>query len=208
MNNNLEVSVVSKFLSTEEYSSIYKTINEQIANNVANGKGKYEEGFEVVNNNGFLVYFDKFEQFVLDGIKDKLSAAIGVPVNKPGVLFARYTKDSGSRPRLRPHADRAVKKPSVTATLELDTTLDWDIYVNDDKYNLDNNEILIFSGSRDIHWRPDVEFSDTDYFDVIILQTSMDNDDDTVLDEEYFKEMDVKSGQYIHKYRHLLERSL
>jgi hypothetical protein len=205
---NLTPIVVSDFLTEEQLASIYKTINAQISKNLEDGKAKYEEGFEVVNNNGFVVYFDNFEHSVLAAIKENLEKAINAPVHKPGVLFARYTRESGFRPRLRPHADRAIDRPSVTATLELDTTLDWDIYVNDDRYNLLNNEILIFSGSRDIHWRPDIEFNDSDYFDVIILQTSMDIEDDTILDEEYFREMDKKSGQYIGKYRHMLERSL
>jgi hypothetical protein len=203
----LQTIVAQDFFSEEHYQSIYKTINRQIEKNLAAGKKKYEEGFEIVNNNGFIVFFDNFEQDVLKAIKDRLGEIIGVPVHKPGVLFARYTKDSGFRPRLRPHADRAVKKPSVTATIELDTTLDWDIYVNDDGFNLKKNEILIFSGSRDIHWRPDAEFSDDDYFDVIILQTSMDIQDDTVLDDEYFNQMDRLSGQYMQKYAHLLEKS-
>lgn len=205
---NFKATVKDNFLSTKSYESVYETINKQIKQNLDNNIGKYEHGFEVVDNNGFVVYFDKFEKDVLDEIKDGLEKIVGHPVNKPGVLFARYTKDSGYRPRLRPHADRAIKHPSVTATLELDTTLDWDIYINDDNFNLKNNEILVFSGSNDIHWRPDAEFDDNDYFDVIICQTSLDKEDDQVLDDEYFKTMDVKSGQYIHKYRNLLEKSL
>lgn len=204
----LPVIVAEDFFTEEHYQSIYKTINKQIETNLAAGKGKYEVGFEVVDNNGFIVFFDNFDQSVLKAIKDRLAEIVGVPMLKPGVLFARYTRDSGYRPRLRPHADRAVKKPSVTATIELDTTLDWDIYVNNEGFNLKKNEILIFSGSRDIHWRPDIDFTDEDYFDVIILQTSMDVQDNTVLDDEYFNNMDKVSGQYIEKYRHLLEKSL
>jgi hypothetical protein len=205
---NLKTVVAQDFFSEEHYKSIYNTINLQIEKNLAAGKGKYEDGFEIVNNNGFVVFFDNFSQDVLKAIKDRLGEIIGVPVLRPGVLFARYTRDSGYRPRLRPHADRAVKKPSVTATIELDTTLDWDIYVNDDGFNLKKNEILVFSGSRDVHWRPDIDFTDEDYFDVIILQTSMDIQDNTVLDDAYFNEMDKVSGQFIEKYRHLLEKSL
>lgn len=145
---NFEAAVKDNFLSEKSYKSVYETVNKQISENLSNNIGKYEHGFEVVDNNGFVVYFDKFEKDVLDEIKDGLEKIVGHPVNKPGVLFARYTKDSGYRPRLRPHADRAIKHPSVTATLELDTTLDWDIYINDDNFNLKTTKYLFSQDQR------------------------------------------------------------
>jgi hypothetical protein len=200
--------VASDFLTKEHYDLVYEAVHEKIENNLKNDLGKYDDGFAVIDNNGFIIYFDVVKDDVVETIREKLEDILHATVALPGVLFARYTRDSGYRPRLRPHVDRAVKRPSLTATIELDTTLDWDIYVNDEKYNLEKNQILLFSGSKDVHWRPDIEFKDDDYFDVIILQTYIEDDDDTVLEDSYFDEMDKISGQFIEKYKHLLERSL
>jgi hypothetical protein len=101
-----------------------------------------------------------------------------------------------------------MKNPSVTTTIELDTTLDWEIYVEDQKFNLNKNEMLVFSGSHHTHWRPYIEFGDDDYFDIIILQSSLDKENDVQLDEEFFEMRDRKSGEFIHKYMPLLEKVL
>jgi hypothetical protein len=200
--------LASDFLTKEHYDLVYAAVQEKIEKNLKRDLGKYDDGFAVIDNNGFIIYFDVVKDDVVEAIRLKLEEILQVPVARPGVLFARYSRDSGYRPRLRPHIDRAVRRQSLTATIELDTTLDWDIYVNDEKYNLEKNQILLFSGSRDVHWRPDIDFKDDDYFDVIILQTYIETEDDTKLDDTYFDEMDKVSGQFIHKYRHLLERSL
>lgn len=200
--------VISDFLTEDEYASIYKTINDAIAQNVADGRDPYDAPFSKLQTNGFVVFFENFEQEVLHKFKSGLEAAIGHPIKQPGVLFCRYTKKSGNFPRLLPHSDRIMKNPSITTTLELDTTLDWDIYIEDEKFNLKKNEILLFSGSHQTHWRPHTEFSDEDYFDIIILQSSLDKEDDIVLDDAFFDKRDQESGAFIQKYMPLLEKAL
>ena len=200
--------VVKDFLTADEYASIYKTINDAIEKNVAEGNDPYDEPFSKLVTNGFIVYFENFEKNVLDKFKSGLEEAIGHPIKKPGVLFCRYSKKSGDFPRLLPHSDRIMKNPSVTTTIELDTTIDWDIYIEDQQFNLEKNEMLVFSGSHNTHWRPFIEFGDEDYFDIIILQSSLEIEDDVVLDDEFFDKRDHVSGQYIQKYMPLLEKAL
>jgi hypothetical protein len=200
--------VISDFLTQDEYDSIYKTINSAIDKNVAEGKDPYDAPFKKLVTNGFVVYFDDFEKSVLDKFKKGLEAAVGHPIHKPGILFCRYTKKSGDHPRLLPHADRAMKNPAITTTLELNTSLDWDIYIEHDKFNLNKNDILIFSGSHHTHWRPHTEFNDDDYFDIIICQSSLEKSDDEVLNEEFFAKMDRQSGQYVQQYLPMIKESL
>lgn len=200
--------VISDFLTEEEYASIYKTINDAIEQNVADGRDPYDAPFNKLKTNGFIVYFDNFEKEVLDKFKAGLENAIGYPINRPGILFCRYSLKSGAHPRLLPHADRAMKHPAITTTLELNTSLDWDIYIEHEKFNLKKNEILVFSGSHHTHWRPHTEFSEDDYFDIIICQSTLIKDGDIELDESFFSEMDNKSTKYIQEYMPLLEKSL
>jgi hypothetical protein len=200
--------VKKNFLSEEEYASVYETINKYIEKNKSEGKDAYDEPFNKLGNNGFIVYFDMFEKPVLDRFKSGLEELIGHEIHKPGILFCRYTKDSGFSPRLLPHCDRAMKFPAVTTTIELNTTLDWDIYVEHEKFNLDKNDILVFSGSHNMHWRPHTEFNDSDYFDIIICQSTLVDPESEELTEEHFAAMDMRSQEFIKQYFDLLEPSL
>jgi hypothetical protein len=49
----------------------------------------------------------------------------------------------------------------------MDSTLDWELCAYDTCETLSKNEALVFSGSHQIHWRPPINFSENDYFDLI-----------------------------------------
>lgn len=204
-----KVTNIKNFLSEEDYSKIYETVNRCIKENVENGRFEYDEPFKIINKNGFFVLLQKnFDPALLDSMQNTLSEKLGVSLIEFGFLFARYTTKTGINPKLLPHVDRVVDRPAVSGTIELDSTLDWDIYLNETKHNLDKNEILIFSGSNDIHWRPDIDFSENDYFDIMIVHSYVDTELVPVFDDEHFEKMHLKAIRYFDKYNHLLRRGL
>lgn len=205
----LEPIVLKNFLSEENIASIYKTVNAAMDKSREENDGDpYLGEMNKLGNNGFVVFFDNFEPEVRNAVKKGFEDAIGHEIEDPGILFCRYTVDSGAHPRLLPHADRAMPYPAVTCTVELETSLDWDIYVEDYKFNLERNDILIFSGSHTGHWRPDIEFGPNDYFDILLCQSVLKKDGQEKLTEGFFEYMDKHSGELIDKYRHLLTKSL
>lgn len=204
----LKPFVLKDFLSEEHISSIYETINEAIAKSEEEHGEPYMGDMNKLGNNGFVVFFDNFKPEVRNAVKKGLEDAIGHEIEDPGILFCRYTVDSGQHPRLLPHADRAMPYPAITCTVELNTSLDWDIYVEDDKFNLERNDILLFSGSHTVHWRPDAVFEKDDYFDILLCQSVLKKPDQERLTDEFFENMDKHSGELIHKYRNLLKQSL
>jgi hypothetical protein len=84
--------------------------------------------------------------------------------------FPRYTLESGSNPQLKPHYDRGLEYASLTLSIQLKTTLDWPVCVGKDHYNIKENQAIMFSGSHQLHWRPDIEFKEDDYHDIIVCQ--------------------------------------
>lgn len=200
--------VLKDFLSDELRAAVYKTINDKIKYNIKTFGDPWAEDFMKLTSNGFIAYFDKFDQSTIKGIQSAIEMAIDHPIKKPGVIFARYTNESGRNPRLRPHIDRAMKNPAITCTVELDVTLDWDIYVEDEKFNLEGSDGLFFSGSYQPHWRPDQKFEDADYFDILLCQSTLDLEDDVELTDEFFDGQDKVSMSYAEKYRHMLVESM
>lgn len=200
--------VLNDFLSDEVIASVYKTINDKIKSNLDKHNDPWAEEFNKLQSNGFIAYFDNFEFETIKQIQNAIEMAIGHKIKRPGVIFARYTLESGRNPRLRPHIDRAMKNPAITCTVELNATLDWDIYVEDEKFNLENNDALFFSGSYQPHWRPDQKFEESDYFDILLCQSTLELEDDVELTDEFFDKQDKVSISYAHKYMDLLKESL
>jgi hypothetical protein len=201
---------VSKdFLPPEIYKQVYDAVNNQIKKNIEDGKDAYDEPFVKAASNGFIILFECLPDSFYTYLKEKISKAVGFEVAKPSLLFARYTHDSGFAPRLLPHADRAVKTQSVTMTVELDSTLDWDIYIEDERFKLGKNAGVFFSGSHQTHFRPHQEFGKNDYYDILLVQGPIDAPgQEQMNNENHFNNMDKRAGDFINKYRDILEGSL
>ena len=204
---NIKPFVLKDFLSDDIRSAVYKTINDKMDSNIDKFGDPWADEFKKLQSNGFIAYFDRFDEATIKKIQSAIELAIGHKIKRPGVIFARYTVESGRNPRLRPHIDRAMKNPAITCTVELDATLDWDIYVMDEKFNLEPNEGLFFCGSNQPHWRPDKHFKENDYFDILLCQSTLDLDDDIELTDEFFNDKDKVSMMYSEKYAHMLVES-
>jgi len=200
--------LVKDFLDFELYKEIYEVINPIIDKNFKEKNDKYADPFVRAGSNGFVILFEPFEDNFYNWIQEKISKKIGKPVNRPNILFCRYTKDSGFSPRLLPHTDRAMKYPAVTLTVELEKTLDWDIYVEEEKFELEKNSALFFSGSHQMHYRPYPTFGNDDYYDILLIHTTLDSPNQEELTEEHFDAMDRLSGDYIQRKFELFEGGL
>lgn len=91
--------------------------------------------------------------------------------------FSRYEKVEYNNktyyPLLFPHTDEAFNGPRVTLDYQIRSNIEWAIVVDDweniKEYSLMDNEILTFSGTHQIHWRPKRDFNHGDFLDAIFL---------------------------------------
>jgi hypothetical protein len=202
------------FFTPEEYASIYKTINDTMEMGIKDSGDKWQH-FKKNTNNGFnVVFLSERRQGPLPGlseevenkIRSKFEKEANAPVGHIGILWARYTLESGSLPTLMPHQDRSETHVALMFTVELDTNIDWDFYVEDEKFIMEKNQGIWFSGTHQAHWRPDYDFQEGDYYDIILCQTHSSLDENP-LEEEHWLDGDDHSNDVSEKYAKLLMNS-
>jgi hypothetical protein len=204
----------ASFFTPEEYASIYKTISDTMDMGVKDSGDKWQH-FKKNTNNGFNVIFlserrqgplPGLSQEVEDKIRSKFEEKTGGPVGHIGILWARYTLESTSTPSLMPHQDRSETHTAFMFTAELDTNIDWDFYVEDEKFIMEKNKAIWFSGTHQAHWRPDYDFQEGDFYDIILCQTHS-GSDENALEEEHWLDGDDHSNEVSEKYAKLLMNS-
>lgn len=214
--NPLEPHVEENFFTAEEYKSIYETIQRTMELGAKEAGNEWHH-FKKNTNNGFNVIFlserrngplPGLSKMVEDKIRQKFEEKAVAEVGHIGILWARYTLESGDIPSLIPHQDRSETHAAYTFTVELEKNIDaWDFYVEDQKFEMNKNQAIWFSGTHQSHWRPDKEFKKGDYYDIILCQTHH-PDDENQLSEEFFLDGDDHSIDIGEKYKDLLKNTL
>lgn len=84
--------------------------------------------------------------------------------------FARYSNEYGYQPKLFPHFDTHSKDGQrITLDIQLNATTPWAVVVEEESFNLENNDGLVFSGTQQIHWREKKILSDKDKVDMLFV---------------------------------------
>jgi hypothetical protein len=81
-------------------------------------------------------------------------------------IFSRYSKKYGE-PKLLPHIDNA--HTDFTIDYQIESNIDWSIYVENNKYLLKDNDALLFASSDLMHWREPRIFKEDEYVDMIFF---------------------------------------
>jgi hypothetical protein len=203
------------FFTDEEMADIYLAVNNTMDKGVKDAQDKWHY-FKKNTNNGFnVIFFSERRQGELPGLSQKVEDKLRLkleekakgPVGHVGVLWARYTLESGDIPTLMPHQDRSETHVAYMCTVELDSNIDWNFYVGDEEFEMKKNQAVWFSGTNQPHWRPDYDFKEGDYYDILLFQTHAE-DDENPLSEDHYDEGDEIGNEYSTKYAHLLKNSI
>lgn len=73
-------------------------------------------------------------------------------------------------PSLPPHIDAA--HTLLTFNYQLGGNFDWDLYVDGEKYELRNNDAVIFSSVNQVHWRPKRKWQKGDFCEILTVNYS------------------------------------
>lgn len=199
---SIKPQIVEDLFTVEEYDWLYHVINRCIDDNLSKGLDKYAGEFRKFDGPGFIVYSRKFPDAIPKRFLSVMEPLLGAKLKNLEMVFSRYCLESGSAPNLRTHYD-TLKYPGVTVSLKLDSTLDWDVYVEGERFQLDTNDGVLFSGSHQIHWRPRKQFNDGDYYDILVFHAREDIDDQE-LSEAHFEYMNKKKAMYRDKYSYMI----
>ena len=167
--------VIDNVFTQEEYDSVYNSVNAYLPQdpdpNVPPDFGYFNAG-----DIGYFAYVKGFKNIIYDKLVQVAKEYGKMDVVDTKVHFARYTPKTGFPPTLNPHNDLGVTTSALTFSVQLDSTLDWELCALDTCDTLKKNQAMLFSGSHQIHWRPIKEFGPDDYLDIMVCQMYLDND--------------------------------
>lgn len=186
ISSNMKPIVIDNVFTYEEFASIYEIIDPLFPENF--DRNNLPDGLINANDVGYFAYVNRLPSNIYMKIRDLASKATGLNLDKIDLHFARYSTKTGSAPKLVPHYDQKLTQPTITMSIQLETTIPWTIYAEKDPFMLETNQALLFSGSHQVHWRPHLEFSDNDYFDIFVCQI-YETDNTVELSEEHRKAM-------------------
>jgi hypothetical protein len=92
--------------------------------------------------------------------------------------YLSYNKEhnSGSNPKLPVHYDSDNYFSKLTIDYQLGANIDWPIVIEDESFNLQYGDLLVFWGAGQVHWREPVLFKQGDNTEVLTMHFSTKED--------------------------------
>lgn len=178
MNPDIENKIIDNIFTQEQIDRIYSYVENCDKDKIKNENPWGQTVFYIKEFNS---RFDGAED-IFDTIENIIEREYGKKLNILGIQFARYDNSTHIPPNLGNHVDSVFKKPMLTFDIQLNSTIDWPIIVNDKKFTLKNNQALTFSGTHQVHSRENVVFSDSDRCDMIFCHLEHSDLDDISLE--------------------------
>lgn len=181
---NLTPEIIGNVFSDEQFEKLYKIFKQS------------ENDYRIVPELGYAAYAINLSKDIEQTLIARMEHKLNIKISKMDAHYARYSLKTGHKPMLMPHYDRALTHATSSLAIVLDNTLDWDIYVEGQGFIPRRNDAVIFSGSHQIHWRPEIKFNADDYYDIMVCQFYEDTNEDLSLDENHIKHMDEVTGKW------------
>ena len=137
---NLKNFVIDDVLTEDEKLYIYQKIKQASDSNTK----------KIVATLGHTTYFFDVDEEFKNSLVQKIQKYFDDELVITELSAARYHNSSGFIPKLHPHYD-GFAESRVTFDIQLDSTVDWPIVIEDREFTLKNNQALIFSGTDQIH---------------------------------------------------------
>lgn len=185
--SNLKPKLIENLFTEEQYTNLYSQIEKYSSR---------PEYVRVVDELGYTSTSLFLNNDITNVLWKKIGTELGISIERISTHYARYSLQSGHKPLLMPHYDRALTKAMFSLAIVLDSTFDWDIYVEGEKFIPRKNDAVLFSGSHQVHWRPDVEFKEDDYYDIMVCQFEEDTEENLTLTKKHKEIMDERNGQW------------
>ncbi len=177
-NQDFEVMVVDNIFDQHHIDKVYEIINNASEEQTRIQPWASHKVWDVSLG-------EEIEYRINEVVKNSLGDHL---VLKKDYSFARYSPKFGYRAKLFPHYDT---RPSqrVTFDIQLKTSEPWALVVEEDVYDLQDNQALVFAGTQQIHWRENKQIADDAEIDMIFCH--LEYVDDMLLDngqEEVLRE--------------------
>ena len=156
-NRDFEVFVYKNIITEEQSKLVYSEVE------------RVKDSFitqDFVGHRAWTFHNDELAKYLTMWMSD----VMGEQMILSELSFARYSREYGYEPKLFPHFDTHEKDGQrITLDIQLNSTTPWAVVVEDESFNLENNDGLVFSGTQQVHWRENKKLSDTDQVDMLFV---------------------------------------
>jgi len=173
--------IIKNFLNTEDIINLYLVFGLEMDNSILSedtGRKIVVSQHLISNNNSPIKnIFKKVEDYVSNEYNKKMkTATFGIHL---------YSKKFGI-PQLLPHVDDYAGQ--VVFDYQLASNIVWPLIVDGQKYILKDNDVLMFEGEKEGHWRQQITFLEDSFVIMFIVN---------LIDEEHWFNFNDKNPKPI-----------
>jgi hypothetical protein len=162
MDVNQEVFIIKNFLSQDEIIELKKCIENQRSGRVEHIPPEIFKHWSRVNGQIDVIPDSIFKKF-----QDVAHRYGSYNLEFTHQTIFKYEKKYGGVTQCPPHMDG--NSTQFSMDYQVDSNVEWPLFVEGKKYLLKNNDVLIMSGRSQVHWREEKELNDEEYCDMFIM---------------------------------------
>jgi hypothetical protein len=91
-----------------------------------------------------------------------------------------HAETNDANPKLPPHYDSDNYFSKLTLDYQLDKNINWTIHIEEDSFDLEYGDLLVFWGAGQVHWRKPFLFREKDNTEVLTMHFSKKEDFETL----------------------------
>jgi hypothetical protein len=85
------------------------------------------------------------------------------------IILIRYTSENGVTPNLPMHTDNG-NLIKYTLDFQCQSNIDWPLIIEGQRFDMKDNDMIAFNGSKQYHGRDDRIFKDSDFLENVFFQ--------------------------------------
>jgi hypothetical protein len=110
---------------------------------------------------------NSFTQTITDRLYKIVDDISDAPLVIDHALYVEYNGKYG-QPNLPPHFDGDTN--DLIINIQLSSNTRWDLGLNLETHQLEDNSAMVFNGNTEIHWRPHKEFQEGEYVKMLFVR--------------------------------------
>ena len=186
--------IIKDIFNKEDYIKIYDHINSAKDNQILEHPQM-----------GYKIYQNDMPPDIAKKVLKTIQPYFDFKLKLKEVAAARYCSNYISAPALTPHFDgygSDFNDPiRVTFDVQLKSTFNWKIVVEEKSFTLNDNEALIFSGTNQVHWREKINFKKDDFVDMLFCHFVQDCENPKFNSEDLQKNLELKESKFQSMYK-------
>jgi hypothetical protein len=150
----MPITIVNNIFSPDEIDSIYESVSN--AESVVDSElGRLKVTIEDLSEN------------IIDKLESIVQRITNTNLQMGGVVYVEYNNLYGI-PNLPPHVD--ADSTDILINIQLESNTSWNIGLNLEVYDINDNCGLLFNPNEEIHWRVHKDFVDREYVKMLFVR--------------------------------------